>query len=166
MTAFSSPALCSSCSWSSSSQGLLLEHSMAFLMADVCSSKIFLFKISTIFSLDPGAWPPQQPAQPALGRHALPRCLRRQALGLQAADETHALLPCPFCLQVPGNCNLLHLLEGKTWLGSWYLSCAGVCTPYYGASGHLQHVFDLAHLHATIKLWRAASPTFLHGCWR
>ena len=68
---------------------------------------------SPFFSLDPGDWADQQPAQPDLGRHHLPHRVRRQAVRILASDQTYAILPRPLCIQIPFNCHLLHLHEGK-----------------------------------------------------
>ena len=75
-----------------------------------------------LFSLDPGVWAGQQLAQPALGRHHLPHRLWREAVRLQAADPTHALLPHPLCIQIPHHCHLLHIHEGKVWQLIFYFS--------------------------------------------
>ena len=114
-TASSSQASCSSCSWSSSPQDLPLGHSMEWQMADVSSFSIFGSQTCFLFSLDPGVWAGQQFAEPALGRHHLPHRLWREAVRLQAADPTHALLPHPLCIQIPHHCHLLHIHEGKVW---------------------------------------------------
>ena len=75
--------------------------------------KIFRLQAFPFFSLDPGYRVDQQPAQPAVGRHPLPRRLRWQAVALLAPDPTNALLPRSFRIQIPRTCHLLHLLEGK-----------------------------------------------------
>ena len=69
---------------------------MGCQMADVSSLRFFEFFL--FFSLDPGDWPDEQPVEPTLGRHNLSHRLRRQAIGLQATDQTDALLPRPLCI--------------------------------------------------------------------
>ena len=82
-------------------------------MADVSSFFCGGGGEDVLFSLDPGIWPDQQLAEPALGRHHLPHRLGRQAVRLQAADQTCALLPRPLCIQIPCHCHLLYLYEGE-----------------------------------------------------
>ena len=60
--------------------------------------KIISWIFLPFFSLDPGDWPDQQPAEPDLGRHHLPHRLRRQAVRILASDQTHAVLPRPLCV--------------------------------------------------------------------